>query len=742
MLTTGATDSFIGTPKNDSFTGTQATYQTGDLMIDATTTDNDILTLNTTSNITAVPTVSGIERIVINASKAGAFAFAGTNVSGANTVTVNRLDLLDGAIDGTGAVSLTGMRATTFVAGDKVSNFSVAMDTTSNIATAATVNATAATGAITVTNINYAGATITGINDKDLTETAAATGSKATANISGELTVTNAVDELTLVATAATDVTVTAIGDTLTLAGDADIILNMGTAALSTEELVNNATGKVTVVVDTATTALDLTDVGAVTSVVLDADINAAIVVADSQLITTKTNQTKMDVDNVSGETTGSFKFAVLDNENATAAVTLGAVIIGANDVFESVYLDATADKLTAASLDVNDADVILTGAKDITLGTVTNASSIISTNTSAVSMTVDGSDVAGGATEMLVALGDGNDTLVVNGTTATFTVQTGKGDDTLTITDAAADSVFTTNEGKDTVTIANNVTGSISLNTGTGDDTVIYDEATTLHKVNLGEGNNTLKLSTTVIADTEFTLGTGNNKIMVTGDADITDADVTGNVSEINLAASLDITSEQFNEFGAFSLTGATASVLTIDATGATVAQTIDASTITLGFGVTSTVAITASTKGDTITGTIGDDAITLSATSAADTIINTNIAGNGTDTIANYETGKDVIKISAADINALIGSDVFAAGDVIGTDAGAFISNDFSTTFAAGGAGTFLFDETTKTLYFDVLGDTADTDGSSLAGNSDDIAIAITTGVDLAAADIVFIA
>ncbi|PNV82236.1 MAG: hypothetical protein C0627_10995 [Sulfurimonas sp.] len=666
MLTTAATDSFIGTAKNDSFVGTQATYNTGDLMIDATSTDSDTLTLTTTSNITATPTVSGIENITINAQKVGTFSFAGTSVSGATTVTVNRLDLLDGAIDGTGAVSLTSMRATNFVAGDQVSDFSVTMDTTSNIATAATVNATAATGDVTVANINYAGTTITGINDKDLsvTETAAATGSKATASVSGEVSVTNAVDELTLVATAATELTVDAIGDELTLSGDADITLNMTAATLNAEELVNSATGTVTVVVGTAA-ALDLTDVSTVNSVVLDADFNTfAIVVADSQLITTKTNQTNVDADNVVGETTGSFKFAVLDNENATTAVTLGGVTIGANDVFESVYLDATADKLSMTTLDIYDADLVVTGTQTIDLGTVTNANSIISTSTAAITVISDGNT----ADEQLIALGAGNDDVEVDdgGATDLFTVDTGAGDDTLTVTDAADESQFVTGAGADTVTLV--TAGEVVLVTGTGDDEVTLGN-TAAYNINLGDGANTLNAATFASTAT-IALGTGANTLTSTS-ADLTGATITGNVDTVNVVTSLDITSAQFNEFNGFALKGT--GLLFIDGSAATTAQIIDASAITLAYGVSATVEIEGSNFGDTITGTIGADAITLGT--GVDTVViasgDSGMTGNGTDTTENtfdvittFDDAEDFLSLGlAGDATATTGNYVEVA-------------------------------------------------------------------------------
>jgi hypothetical protein len=90
-------DTFTGTPNNDVINGTNLTYNAGDLLIDTTFTDNDVLNLKTTANIVATPTVAGFENVNVAVEKVGLFTFDALNITGAKNFTVNRGDLLDGS---------------------------------------------------------------------------------------------------------------------------------------------------------------------------------------------------------------------------------------------------------------------------------------------------------------------------------------------------------------------------------------------------------------------------------------------------------------------------------------------------------------------------------------------------------------------------------------------------------------------------------------------------------------------
>ena len=689
-LTTGADDVLVGTANSDTFEATNLTYQTGDLLLDQTSTDADVLNLTTTQNIAATPTVTGIESINVAVEKVGAFTFDATGITGANTITVNRGDLLDGAIDGAGAVQISAAKSATFTAGTKVTDMTVGFSATGNATAAAVVNA--GTGAVTVTNVGKGGVTVNGAADKavSVAEVAGAAGSKATINSSGTLTVTNSVDELTLQgAGAAATYTVTAIeskanSGSLTVAGDQNVTVKAAAAVLTGNVVNNTSTGTATIEA-TAGGDLDMTDFDNFNSVVLGDDFIGATIVANSdQLITTKTNQTgTVTINNVTGATTGTARFAVLDNA-ADAAVTAATLNFGAGAAFEAVYIDATADKFTATvGVDLNDADLVLTGTQDVNLGMVTDANSITSASTGKVTLVSSGNT----ANEQVIALGAGADTVTVNSGSDLFVVNLGAGDNTLTITDALEESQFVTGAGADKVTLTN-AQGFISVVTGAGNDTItlgalanVTMDGTT---INGGDGTDTLKATVT---------------------ADISDAAVVS-IEKVDVATGVTLTTgaTQFNALGAFELMGA--GTLKVDGSAETAAVTLDGSQVTIGFGVTATLDLEGGAGDDVITSSIAADVLTGNA--GDDTFVFAQNSGN-TSTIINeitdFLTGTDKLKLGVAGSGtnfAEVDADS-GASDQLATAADALAIADGATGFGgsthAGKNFLFLFDSNTGT-------------------------------------------
>lgn len=644
-LTTDADDILVGNSSNNTFEGTNLTYNTGDLLLDQNANDNDVLNLTTTQNIVATPTVNGIETINVAVEKVGLFTFDALNISGAKTVTVNRGDLLDGSIDGTGAVQIDNARAATFNAGTKVSDITVNFSATGNSTAAAVVNA--GTGAVTVTEVGQGGVTVNGAAGKavSVAETTVKTGSKATINSSGDVNVTNAVDELTLQGAGAAAVyTVNAIGDKLTLAGASDLTVKIAGDALTTEEVLKTATGSTTIEVTAASTAdLDLSDVAAVSSIVLGADFNGeTITVNSNQLITTKTNQGgTVTIDNAGTTGSGVARFAVLSNA-ADAAVTVGTLDFGASTAFETVYIDATADKFTATTgVTLNDADLVLTGSQDVDLGAVTDAGSITSASTGKVSLVSTGNT----ANEQVIALGAGADTVTVNSGTDLFVVNLGNGDNTLTITNAKAESQFVTGSGADKVTLTD-AQGIVSIVTGAGDDVITLGAAGNVTwngtTINGGEGSDTLKATVT---------------------DDISGATLTS-IEKVDVAnaATLTIDADQFNALASFQLQGA--GTLEVDASAETDAVTLDASKVGIAFGTTATLKLIGGAGDDVITSSIAADVMTGNA--GKDTFVFAQNSGNTSsiiNEITDFLTGTDKLKLgvagSATNFAALDGSD-----------------------------------------------------------------------------------
>lgn len=232
---TAATDTVIGSAHNDIITGTSATIQAGDTIIDQSTTDSDTLNVTLTANNAAFR-VAGIEAINVNWDSIANAAFTATSVTGA-TITVG-----SERFGFTGNATITDAGANTIVAGTGLTGtLTVNGITTGNIDAGSAVA------------VSVAGAGTVGAVDKTTVTANAAT-----------FGVTNAasVDELTLQSTVASTITLDAISDKVTIAGDKSIVLKSG--ALTTEKVYNTLTDGATLTVqDTNAGATDMTNVQA-----------------------------------------------------------------------------------------------------------------------------------------------------------------------------------------------------------------------------------------------------------------------------------------------------------------------------------------------------------------------------------------------------------------------------------------------------------------------------------------------
>lgn len=674
-LTAGADDKIVGTSANDTITGTQATYQNGDLIIDTSSTDNDTLALTTNANLGALATVAGIENVTVAVSKVGLFTFDAANITGLKTLTVNRGDVMDGAIDGTGAVQIDNAKAATFVAGTKVSNLTV--DFQNGQTAAAVVDARAATGNVVVGDIGAGGVTVYGVAGKNVTLTDDAGTAKTSATVisSGNVTLTQdttEVDTLTLSGSAAVTYTLAeasgsaAIGDKLILTGGENITVKIAGDDLTGETIESTATGTTTIDVTAASTGnLDLSNVANVTSVVLSDDFSGeTITVKTNQLITTKTNQTTtVTINNAGTAGSGTARFAVLDN-GADTAVSVATLDFGAGVAFDTVYLDATADALTAtAAVDVTGAALVLTGSKTITLTDVIDAGSITSASTGKVVLKSSGNV----ATDQAIALGAGDDEVEVNESATTFAVNLGAGANKLTITDAKTESQFVTGAGNDNVTLTNAQT-KVSVSTGAGADTVTLGALTNVTNLTLAAGDG----ADTVIATT-------------TKDLKAATLAITGvETFQVNTGVTLTVNATQFSSLGAFELKGEGVFAVT-DTSDAGV--TINASVLSLGFGTTATTKLTGAAGADTITGTVGADV--MEGKAGADTFVFSSGSGNTTtliDEIVDFVTATDKIKTGIA------GTGEFAelVVDSGATDQLATAGDALAAANAAGGFGT----------------------------------------------------
>ncbi|PQM60260.1 MAG: hypothetical protein CML40_06345, partial [Rhodobacteraceae bacterium] len=247
-LTTAA-DTVNGTAANDTITGSSTTYTTGDIIVDASSTDSDVMTITASDDISAVPTVAGIEAMNFNLD---AITSAGT----ATSFEVDTNGITSGVVtlDVTKASStVTGVTATNVADGVTIASdltlTSVAGEANANI----TVNATG-TGAQTITSISGTTDDVTVVGSGTaLTITQLTAEENTTITNAGAVTITDM--------TAATD---TASLITLTVnAGGAIVVTdtdNTGSMSLTT------STGNITVTdSDQSTTGVFTTSNGDIT---------------------------------------------------------------------------------------------------------------------------------------------------------------------------------------------------------------------------------------------------------------------------------------------------------------------------------------------------------------------------------------------------------------------------------------------------------------------------------------------
>ena len=118
------------TTGDDTVTGTGATYETGDVLVDGTSTDNDTLTVSITADMTATPAVQGIENIIFNVTSFAVEPISADNIS-SGTITVNNLQA-GGATEGN-VINIGS--SVTVAAGTQVATLTTDLNDTSTGAT-------------------------------------------------------------------------------------------------------------------------------------------------------------------------------------------------------------------------------------------------------------------------------------------------------------------------------------------------------------------------------------------------------------------------------------------------------------------------------------------------------------------------------------------------------------------------------------------------------------------------------
>ena len=582
-LTTTTTESIFGTTGNDSFTATQATYNSGDIIADSSSTDADTLTVNTTTTITATPTVVGIETVTFNATgtlssgtttltvdvaniSAGSQVFDVTNTSslvaaasvsnaktGSYTFSSEMETVALGAAADADIVINTEHSALNSTTGTNISTTGTADDLTIN-AGSNTVNVTAssATEDLTITSGKVNALTAAGIlGDVSITSSGAVTITAVT-NAIGSATVTNAG------ATDGSDIVITDMNSVtsanITSAGSITATANSGLAAATSITAMATESSAITAdAVANQTLSLGANDPGGTTVVyTLNASTLESLaltgttpvsVVVDTADITTET------VTNTNTSTNTAYLF-ITDTGNATTDLTNVAanVFVGPSGDLAGSTLDNIVN-LGTVGLDVEGTDQTGTVTFDhVTAATASTSNTLtfkvydtittaqVSTNTdvgvSSATLAfndVDTLNIDIGAlnelTNTAAITGDSLDKVVITGKTFTGVDFTGGTETTAPILEVDASAltgVFTGRLG----TAANAVE---TLKTGAGADVITIQGAaasTNSQTIESGAGNDDVTVS--AAASFSYDGGTGTDELIIGNGIDLSAQTIT----------------------------------------------------------------------------------------------------------------------------------------------------------------------------------------------------------------------
>ncbi|MDY0186035.1 MAG: hypothetical protein RBR43_09170 [Desulfuromonadaceae bacterium] len=516
-------------------TGTSATLQTADTIIDQHSDDNDTLnlTLNAKNNLAKI---TGIENINVNWDAFGTAQYDATNTTGATiTGTSSKTGFL-------GAFSVTGTGANNVVAGDGMTGALTVDGATDTTVTGTAAKSIKVDGTATASN-NLSATVIAGANTTKV-EVGTTAGFKNVDVTGGAKTTEVSVDnsaKIVVDAAAATKLTLEGTTETddsaeITLGVDAKVSLAATPANLIEDVTINAADG----------TEVDIT--GSTIKNLTIASEGAATLVADETILKANTVTNKADSLNIKlAHTTGAADLSKVAADLFTLTSSHGSALTFATGakvlVAEDVALDASAvfngKSATNGTLDLtvladqtNDIEVTALKTlnlavelnaddadKKATLGGITSANDVTLTSANEVVVTalavknLDASastgklEIAGATGAASIVGSQGNNTVTLNSVTSEVSVITGEGDDKVTLGTAAAtaaDVTLVLGNGKNTVDAnAQAIKGAaLSVVTGSGDDVVKVKLDTSGSADNnvvleLGDGKNSVELNT-----------------------------------------------------------------------------------------------------------------------------------------------------------------------------------------------------------------------------------------------------
>lgn len=746
QLTTG-TDSKVGTAGNDFYNAAAGTLGTADTILDSSSTDADLLKIETTDSTGSVtPRIQNVETIKINGSYVGV-GFDLANVSG-----TQNLDLSTSIVGGTAKVTNAfSINALNVNAGTNISVLEVTSSASGtrdtvkvNAGSASTVTLTGASAGLDSYEVTVAKGATLNLNGAGTLDTFTANvGStvtlKSTTPTAAKTVTVNAAEATTVTLDSAMTATAENLGN-VDFAGAGNVTVNTAVASIDAQAMTSTGTGTLTVVVSDDAATKNLKGIQADTVKLNAAQTGTVTVNGNSAVNLVKTGSQTINVDNAgtTAMTAGSGTLN-LKVSNSQTAVTTGANV-------GTLLLEATPDEasdtasgakitLTSLSTDANTKTVVVSGTSDIAISDVTDGADLVITASQLTGKFTLG-QTGTNTNNLTVVSGQNNDTLDINIATAkTGIVLAGAGNDTLTATGAGTAVIKLYGEdGNDTITGAavasildggagnDTITGGAAADTisgGTGDD--VINGAGGADTISTGTGADKVIIASTEGEDTISDAEKGVDTIILRGGSNAGAAvDVTAlTVSSGSYAAKLGTNHS-------FTLTGFTATDLsdTIQFGDSTTAYT--AAGFDLKTGAKNDV-IQASASDVSIDAGAGDDIITTGGA-----LTNGKLTGGvGNDTfsighnanIADLGTG-DILKVTgAATATASVTSDFTATS---------------ATSIATGGAVTMKLanginvDLTNGTLAASTLGYTIKAMADGTTANTAASTIKASNGAD----------